>query len=297
MIDSEWILHLRYQHLTEFFILLPFLASEVFYVSTIAIGYWLKPGDWTFAHIGFLVPFATIINLILKNNFAILRPQEDLHLVPVESMLGFPSGDVQVAVIFWGICYLRWNNMYLRWLAIIVVALIMSSRVYLGVHSVADVIAGLCFGLIILLWWKLNITQSVVRSWFNGKVLSYWGLVIATFVIYFITTDEDSYSSMLVASVGILIGYGLSLRSISKWHYVPGMFSVYHIGSVILSYAMLAILGAAIPTINFNDTTKIVSGILKSGLLIFMIFSTFPYLQKAIARRKNNKLSSKTNFH
>ena len=155
--------------------------------------------------------------------------------------------------------------MYLRWLAIIVVALIISSRVYLGVHSVADVIAGLCFGLIILLWWKLNITQSVVRSWFNGKVLSYWGLVITTFVIYFITTDEDSYSSMLVASVGILIGYGLSLRSISKWHYVPGMFSVYHIGSVILSYAMLAILVAAIPTINFNDTTKIVSGILKSG--------------------------------
>ena len=60
------------------------------------------------------------------------------------------------------------------------------------------------------------------------------------------------------------------------------------IGSVILSCAMLAILGAAIPTINFNDTTKIVSGILKSGLLIFMIFSTFPYLQKAIAKRKNN---------
>ena len=297
MIDSEWILHLRYQPLTEFFILLPFLASEIFYVSTIAIGYWLKPGDWTFAHLGFLVPFATIINLILKNNFAILRPHEDLHLVHVESMLGFPSGDVQVAVVFWGMCYLRWNNMYFRLLAIIVVALIMSSRVYLGVHSIPDVIAGLCFGLVILLLWKLNIIQSIVRSWFNGKTFSYWGFIIATFIIYFITTEEAGYSSMLIVSIGVLIGYGLSLRSISKWHYIPGMFSVYHIGSVVLSYVMLAILGAVIPIINFNDTTKMVSGILKFCLLIFMVFSAFPYLQKTVARRENNKTSSNTDIH
>jgi hypothetical protein len=95
MIDPEWLLHLRSEHLTEFFILLPLLASGIFYISTISIGYWLRPGGWTFVQLGFLVPFATIVNLILKHSFAIIRPHEDLHLVHVESILGFPSGDVR----------------------------------------------------------------------------------------------------------------------------------------------------------------------------------------------------------
>ncbi|MDP4709426.1 MAG: phosphatase PAP2 family protein [Rickettsiaceae bacterium] len=289
MIDPGWILHLRSEHLTEFFILLPFLASGIFYISTIAIGYWLRPGGWTFVQLGFLVPFATIINLILKHSFAIIRPHEDLHLVHVESILGFPSGDVQVAIVFWGICYLRWTNKYFRTFSIIIIALIMSSRMYLGVHSLPDVIAGLCFGLITLLWWKLNITQAMVRSWFNGKISSYWGLLIAIFTLYFLTVEEDITSSLFIVSSGALIGYGLSLKNIAKWTYEPGMFSAYHITSIGLSYIMLLIIATVIPTINLNTTTKVVSGVLESGLLIFMIFSVFPYIQKTIARLEHEK--------
>lgn len=286
MIDPEWILQLRSETLTGFLMLFPLLTSGIFYISIIALGFWLRPGGTTFIQLGFLVPFSTIINLILKNSFTILRPHEDMHMLPVESILGFPSGDVQVAVVAWGVFYLRWPQKYLKGLIIAVISLIMLSRIYFGVHSIADVVAGLFFGLIILLWWKLNVTQSIFFSWFKDRRSSYWGLCIITILLYFLTVDDDIYSSMFITSAGTLLGFGLSLKYISRWHYIPVMFSGKHVESIALSYMMLVMLTKIIPSIQISETTKIISGILEFTLITFMIFSVFPALQKTIAHKE-----------
>ena len=110
-----------------------------------------------------------------------------------------------------------------------------------------------------------------------------------TFSLYFLTAEDDIYSQDFVVATGALIGFGLSLRTISKWHFEPEMFSVNHVGSIAMSYVMLAMLSIAIPTIIINESTKIISGIFEYTLLMFIIFCIFPRLQRAKARREQDK--------
>lgn len=289
MNEFEWLLiELRSENLTEFFTLIPFMASSVFYMSIIAIGFWLRPGGRTFAQLGALIPISILINLILKNNFAILRPQEDLHLIQVSSMLGFPSGDVMIATIFWGIIALRWKKTYAIALSVSMVTIIFISRIYLGVHYLSDVIGGLAFGLITLILWRSDFMQDTYTKWLNKQSSSYWGLLLTILCIYFLTAEDDIYSEDFVVATGAMIGFGLSLKTISRWHFEPGMFSANHISSIAMSYIMLASLSFVIPTITINETTKIISGILEYTLLMFMIYCIFPRLQRAIARKEQS---------
>lgn len=289
MTEFEWLLiEMRSDGLTEFFTLMPFMASSLFYMSIIAIGFWLRPGGKTFVQLGAIIPFSILLNLILKNSFAILRPHEDLHLISVDSMLGFPSGDIMIATIFWGIIALRWKKTYAKALSIFMVSIILVSRVYLGVHSLADVVGGLAFGLITLIWWRTDFMQNTYHKWLNKQSSSYWGLLWIVLFLYFLTAEDDVYSQNFVVATGALIGFGFSLKTISRWHFEPGMFSANHISSVAMSYIMLATLSMAIPTIMLNSTTKIVSGILEYTLLMFMIYCIFPRLQRAIARKEQS---------
>lgn len=289
MNEFEWLLiELRSENLTEFFTLIPFMASSVFYMSIIAIGFWLRPGGRTFAQLGALIPISILNNLILKNNFAILRPQEDLHLIQVNSMLGFPSGDVMIATIFWGIIALRWKKTYAIALSVSMVTIIFISRIYLGVHYLSDVIGGLAFGLITLILWRSDFMQDTYTKWLNKQSSSYWGLLLTILCIYFLTAEDDIYSEDFVVATGAMIGFGLSLKTISRWHFEPGMFSANHISSIAMSYIMLASLSFVIPTITINETTKIISGILEYTLLMFMIYCIFPRLQRAIARKEQS---------
>lgn len=292
MSEFEWsLIELRSESLTEFFTLMPFMAGSVFYMSIIAIGFWLRPGGKTFAQLGALIPFSILINLILKNSFAVLRPHEDLHLIDVNSMLGFPSGDIMIATIFWGIIALRWQKTYAIALSVSMVSIIFISRIYLGVHSIADVVGGLAFGLITLIWWRSNFMQNIYHKWLNKHSSSYWGLLLTILCLYFLTAEDDIYSKDFVVATGALIGFGLSLKTISRWHFEPGMFSANHISSIAMSYVMLASLSAVIPTIMISETTKIVSGILEYTLLVFMIYCIFPRLQRAIARKEQSESS------
>jgi hypothetical protein len=290
MSEFEWLLiELRSDGLTEFFTLIPIMASSLFYMSIITIGFWLRPGGTTFTQLAVLMPISILLNLILKNSFAILRPDEELHLIPVDSILSFPSGNIMIAVIFWGIIALRWNKSYVRLLSICIVGLILISRIYLGVCNFADAIGGLAFGLLTLVLWRGGLMQNAYNNWMNKGSLSYWGMLWLLFCSYFLTIENDIYSENFVVASGALIGFGLSLKTISNWHIEPGMFSASHLASIALSFIMLATLSIVIPTINTDTATKVISGILEYTLLTFMIFSIFPRLQRTVVRKEQSK--------
>ncbi len=42
-INPEWILNFRSEMLTSWFKIFPFFASDYFYITIIAIAYWLNP--------------------------------------------------------------------------------------------------------------------------------------------------------------------------------------------------------------------------------------------------------------
>ncbi|WP_238375397.1 phosphatase PAP2 family protein [Rickettsia massiliae] len=62
-------------------------------------------------------------------------------MLPInDGVFGFSSGDVQVATIFFMIIFLSFNLKTLKIISITMIINIMLSRLYLGVHSIYDVI-------------------------------------------------------------------------------------------------------------------------------------------------------------
>lgn len=64
---------------------------------------------------------------------------------------GFPSGHSSSAVALWGAVFLFFKNRWVRGIAVVCMVLIPLSRLYLGRHFLADVLAGLLIGSIMLL--------------------------------------------------------------------------------------------------------------------------------------------------
>ena len=108
-----------------------------------------------------------LLNLMLKSLFERSRP--DLLRVVEEAGYSFPSGHAMISLCFYGmIAFLlarhvtswRWRLIIIV-SAVVLVAIIGISRVYLGVHYPTDVVAGyfaggmwLAFCISLLIWWE-----------------------------------------------------------------------------------------------------------------------------------------------
>jgi membrane-associated phospholipid phosphatase len=100
-----------------------------------------------------VVPAGELLNLLLKQVFHRVRPLAAEPLAHL-STYSFPSGHAVAATVFYGaVCMLvllRARSRALRALAataaVTMVLLVCLSRVYLGVHYLSDVLAGICAG-------------------------------------------------------------------------------------------------------------------------------------------------------
>ncbi len=85
---------------------------------------------------------------------------------------GFPSGHTTGAVAMWGGLALVFRKRALAWLAPFMVALIAFTRLYLGVHFLADILGGILLGgLMLLSAWRL-IGSEASRERFFAAALS-----------------------------------------------------------------------------------------------------------------------------
>lgn len=151
---SDWILSWRSEGLTVFLKHTPLLVSECFYLVFILLGYWLVEKKF-FWHLGLWVCLSTLLNNLLKVSFSIPRPEIE-RLVPLKDVFGFPSGDVQVALVFWGLLLLRWRRAFEVLVGVFLVVLISFARIYLGAHTLSDVLgAYLVGGITLALAWKI----------------------------------------------------------------------------------------------------------------------------------------------
>lgn len=274
--DQHWIESIRTEYLTEFFLLFPFLASAFFYITFISIGYWLRPGGRTFLHLGFLVPFATLLCVVLKNLFQIARPPMTYHMIPVNSVYGFPSADVLVATVFWGIIYFRGRTKLLKYLSVSLITLIGLSRIYLGVHSLSDVVGGAFFGLFLISFWRSSYIQGMADNWLKGKTLSYWILLFALSSGFILTVEDEIFVPQAAISLGALIGYGLSFRAIWRWQEISGIHSGSHYLAIALCYTLLLVIAQVIPLVEYNDLTMFISGTMEYAAVVFLIYAIFP---------------------
>lgn len=277
-LNNHWLENVRNETLTSFFKLFPYLASDYFYIIVLALGFWMSVRKRLFIDLGFLVPFSTLINIILKNSFAIARPPEFLHLVPNHVNYGFPSGDVQVGMVFWGMIFLNTKSISLRVVSCLAIIGISMSRIYLGVHSFADVLGGLLFGGAILFIYNCNYGRKLQDSWLENSTGSYWYILLLVSLIYAGIAIKKDESGFALVSIGVLVGLGIVFKNID-------IKSDSRAASIFQALCSLIILFIFYKFFPLYKTTKFVfylSAIVKYAMLTLMIYAFLPLLQRKI---------------
>lgn len=280
-VSADWILAWRSEGLTTFFKFFPYLVSHYFYILIFAFVYWVRPQMQSMVHLGFLVPFSAILNCIVKLIFKIDRPPVDLHLLPVQDF-GFPSGDVQVAVVFWGVLAVTISSRAVRVFGLAMVLGIMASRVYLGVHSILDVVAGAALGVGTVWIWIQPALQKVFNDSFYGKASHFWALWIGMLITYTLLSYHRTWPSVVVLSFSALAGYGLSLAEIGRRMEQGRVWSV-KLGVIsLLSLIGLVWMMQIVPSISWNAWAYYGSAIGKYVLAIVSLYIFIPKIQDRV---------------
>jgi membrane-associated phospholipid phosphatase len=132
------------------------LGSEQAYIVLLIIAY-LGFDASLGRRLGISLLLSFYLNQHLKGIFDTARPFE-LEPAIVRSAAakatalgeGFPSGHAQSSLTFWGLAAFYAKKSWFWLIAIIIIALVSLSRVYLGVHLPIDVLGGLIIGLILV---------------------------------------------------------------------------------------------------------------------------------------------------
>lgn len=136
---------IRNPFLDGFFSLVTHLGSEIVFMVLAVVMYWCVSKQEGLYLLG-IGCFGTTVNQYLKLKFRVPRPWvRDPNFTIVESAradatgYSFPSGHTQNAVGTFG-CMAMGTKKKIRWLYVFLAALTAFSRMYLGVHTPADVL-------------------------------------------------------------------------------------------------------------------------------------------------------------
>ncbi len=149
---------LRSPFLDGFVQAISFLGDEPFYLLLLPVLYWAVDRGVALRAVVLLLASAWV-NGAAKGLFDLPRPDPaQVAVLDVRSSGGLPSGHAQNAVVAWGYLALRWHrgrtgvsSRAILVGAALLVAAIGVSRLYLGAHFPADVLAGWGLGLGLLL--------------------------------------------------------------------------------------------------------------------------------------------------
>ncbi|PSB40236.1 phosphoesterase PA-phosphatase [Cyanosarcina cf. burmensis CCALA 770] len=172
-----------------------------------ALAFWLKGRKlaWSLAS---AVIFVTAINAAIWSLFYVPRPQHpQISVYKQLDVSSFPSGHTGTATMLWGsltvLSYLP------AVITVCIVALVMLSRIYLGVHYLMDLLGGLAVGLISLFIYQ-RLLPVLVR-WFSGRTFHFFlVLSFALPIVAFPAADAfpDGWE-VFGAAVGVAIGMPL----------------------------------------------------------------------------------------
>lgn len=205
------------------FILLTALGSEEFYLITIPIFYWLIDKNFG-KRLAYLFLLSSYINIFLKNLFDLPRPfQVDGRVVAVvdQDGYGLPSGHAQLSLSYIGFMAWSWRQR-IPWAVPTAVGLIFGitfSRLYLGVHFLADVLVGLTLGALILWGWLRY--QGQAQNWLlklGDQPLLILGLTIPIILLFLMPDGALGYPAKDSATIcGVVLGVTIGLYCEAKW--------------------------------------------------------------------------------
>ncbi len=209
--DLSWVEGIRTPFFNFFFYNISLTGYPIFLFLFIAFGYFF----WSpqrFSRVAMLLFISAVINSFLKDFFQDPRPPENFMLDGgIGTSYGWPSGHAQIAVTLWGLLAYELKNKWISFGAIAFILLVAFSRMYLGVHDLGDVFAGLLIGGFILLLWHYAVISKLHEKFDKFS----WLLIILSFqlLVYFLypTHEGHEISNWLL---GAMIGWFLGASNI-----------------------------------------------------------------------------------
>lgn len=209
-----WFQQFRTDWLDTAFHAFAWLGDETFYIIALASMYWIF-GRTMGMRLSLLMLTGFWLNSALK--YAIGQPRPSAPgLVRMEPLVdpGLPSGHGQGTTAFWGYVGLTFRRRWIWSVGAAVVLLASLSRLYLGMHTPLQVLAGWATGIVLLLigWWALPFVQRLMENahWAVSAlfVLAYAGVLFA------VHHHDAAGTAMLGAGgtavpLGALVGFGL----------------------------------------------------------------------------------------
>lgn len=210
--DLTWVEGIRSSSLSIFFENISLAGYPTFLILFISFGYFY----WSpsrFSRVAMMLFISGLINAFLKDFFQDARPAIELMLDPkVGTSYGWPSGHSQIAVTLWGLLAYELKNKWATIGAITIIILIAFSRMYLGVHDLGDVFAGLIIGGIILLIWHYAVINDLYKSVSKRS----WLILILVFqLILYIFYPSHEDHELSIWFLGVMTGWFIGASNIN----------------------------------------------------------------------------------
>ncbi len=187
--------------LDAFFQLITIFGEEIFLVPMLAMVYWTlnkKLGE----KIGYIVLSSVTLNSVLKGFFNLDRPigEEGIRTLRPETATGqsFPSGHSQGAATAGASISYYLKNKRVTIFAILLVALVGFSRLYLGVHYPKDVIVGILLGSLV--------TFIGVKLLEKFNALNVYWITLLAFLPLLIFDQSENFIKSIGAFAGFVLG-------------------------------------------------------------------------------------------
>ncbi len=212
---------IRVPFVTQLMLLITHFGEKTAFLAVALIVFWCvdKHRGYYLMGVGF---FGTIFNQFLKLLCRVDRPwvldptfEAVPEAIPEATGYSFPSGHSQSAVGTFGGLALTGKNRALRWCFTILAVLVPLSRMYLGVHTPADVLVGSLSAMILIFLLRfLNEGRHTLPTMLvmAGMSVLYWAF--AQFMLDPSAMDEYNYThglqnayTLMGAIFGILVVY------------------------------------------------------------------------------------------
>lgn len=206
--NMDWVLPLRSDAATDVANGFTWLGYTTFFLIALPIAYWLWDRDKAM-RMTVLIAIAAVLNGWLKDFWQDPRPDRKYWLDPrVAGSYGRPSGHAQVALDMWAWVAWELRRSWFYLAALVIIAGVSLSRLYLGVHDIDDVLTGLGLGLAGLLLFMLLLSPalSAARQW---PAIVHLVVIVAAAAALFVTWPNGQKPDQTVGVLALLFGWVL----------------------------------------------------------------------------------------
>jgi membrane-associated phospholipid phosphatase len=235
--------------LDDIFRAITFLGEEEFFLLFIPLIFWCVNVGMGL-RITVLLMLSGCLNVDLKDLFQQPRPFEYDASVKVIDEVGYglPSAHAQLSVVMWGMLA-SWIRKSWAWVvAVVLMLLVGSSRIYLGVHFPTQVLAGWSLGIVTLALY-LGLHASIEKWLLELRLGQQIVLALvapgALFLIH--PVDDSAAATAILASMGVGLALGrgrVTWSAEGPWRQRAARFVVGVVGIFVLRLGLKAVFPA-----------------------------------------------------